>query len=88
MKSAEVKNSLLANNCNVNGKIFNSVLFRSVVVEENSTIKNSILMTDTWIGKNVQLENVICDKEVRISDGRVLKGDKDYPLVIKKGTVI
>ncbi len=88
MKNAEVKNSLLANNCKVNGKIFNSVLFRSVVVEKNSIIKDSILMTDTWIGKDVQLENVICDKEVRISDGHVLKGDKDYPLVIKKGTVI
>ena len=88
MQHADVKNSLFANNCRINGSVSNSVLSRSVVVSENSTIKNSILMTDTYIGENVHLENVICDKDVYIGDNHTLKGDKEYPLVIKKGTVI
>lgn len=88
LKNAKIKNSLLADNCKVDGTVWNSVLFRSVVVSEESMIKDSIVMADSFIGKNVYLENVICDKDVYISDNHVLKGDKEYPLVIRKGTVI
>ena len=88
MKNAEVINSFIANNCRINGHILNSALFHSVVVEKDSIIKDSIVMAGARIGKNVTLENVICDKDVQISDGQVLKGSLEYPLVIKKGTVI
>lgn len=88
LKNAQIRNSLLANNCKIDGTVWNSVLFRSVEVSEESMIKDSIVMTDSYIGKNVYLENVICDKDVYISDNHVLKGDKGYPLVIRKGTVI
>lgn len=88
LKNAAVRNSLVANNCKIDGTVWNSVMFRSVTVSKESMIKDSIIMADTVIGKNVYLENVICDKDVYISDNHVLKGDKEYPLVIRKGTVI
>jgi glucose-1-phosphate adenylyltransferase len=88
MSGADVTNSILANNCHIDGRVENSVLFRSVQVEKDAVIKNSIIMQDSWVGANVQLENVICDKDVEITAGRVFKGDPEYPLVIKKGTVV
>ena len=40
------------------------------------------------IGSDTTLESVICDKDVIISDGRKLKGERNYLLVIEKGMVI
>ena len=85
---AEMVNSLLANNCRVNGKVENSILFRSVYIDKGAQVKNSIIMQDSYIGANVSLENVICDKDVEITPGHVLKGDPEYPLIIKKGMVV
>lgn len=88
MPKAEVTNSLLANNCRISGTVENSIIFRSVNVEKGARVKNSIIMRESYIGANVSLENVICDKNVEITPGRILKGDPEYPLVIKKGTVV
>lgn len=88
MPKAEVINSLLANSCQINGRVENSVLFRSVQIDKGANVKNSVIMQDSYIGANVSLENVICDKDVEITPGRILKGDSEYPLVIKKGTVV
>lgn len=88
MPKAEVINSLLANNCRVNGRVENCVLFRSVYIDKGAQVKNSVIMQDSYIGANVNLENVICDKDVEITPGRILRGDPEYPLVIKKGTVV
>jgi glucose-1-phosphate adenylyltransferase len=88
MAGADVINSILANSCQINGHVENSVIFRSVRVERNAVVKNSIIMQDSYIGGNVTLENVICDRCVEITAGRYLKGDPEYPLVIKKGTVV
>jgi len=85
---AEVTNSLVASGCHIAGKVENSILFRGVKVQEGAWIKNSIIMQKGEIGSQVILENVICDKDVHISDGKHLKGEENYPLVIKKGWVI
>ncbi len=88
LANSSVINSLLANSCKIDGKVENSIIFRSVNINKNAKIKNSIIMQDCTIGEKVVLENVICDKDVTITAGTVLKGDKSYPLVIKKGTVV
>ena len=88
MAGADVRNCLLANNCRINGKVENSLLFRSVYIDSGAQVKDSIIMQDTRIGANAHLEYVISDKDVVITAGRVLKGDPSYPLVIRKGTVI
>jgi glucose-1-phosphate adenylyltransferase len=64
------------------------VLFRGVKVQKNASIRDSLIMQKCEIGEDVILENVICDKEVKITKGKRLIGEKHYPLVIKKGTVI
>ena len=58
------------------------------MIGEGTVIKNSILMQRARIGKDVHLEHVILDKAVTIRDRTVLKGSKDEPVVISKGSVI
>ena len=65
-----------------------SVLFRRVYIGENTVVKNSILMENCHIGNNCVIENVIFDKGVTVSDGAVIKGEKDNPYVVKKNSTI
>lgn len=88
MIEADVSSSLVATGCYIEGRVENSILFRSVKVHKGAYIKNSIIMQNCKIGPGVVLENVICDKDVVITADKQLKGECEYPVVIKKGQVI
>ncbi|KKO54301.1 glucose-1-phosphate adenylyltransferase subunit GlgD [Paenibacillus sp. DMB20] len=88
LESADVRNSLVANGCQIDGKVENSILFRGVQVKEGARIHNSIIMQKCVIGENAVLENVILDKDVTISPGRKLQGDVRKPYVVAKDMVI
>lgn len=88
MIEADVSNALVATGCYIEGRVENSILFRGVKVHKGAYIKNSIIMQNGEIGPGVVLENVICDKDVYITANKQLKGECNYPLIIKKGQVI
>ena len=64
--SSSVRNSMVADGCEIEGSVENSILFRGVKIGKNATVKNSIIMQDTVIGTGVQLDCVITDKNVVI----------------------
>ena len=81
---AEVKNSLIADGCDINGKVENSILFRGVIVEEGASIKDSIVMENGKVLKNACLSYVISDKNVTVKEDRQISGYATYPVVIVK----
>ena len=83
-----VKNSLIADGCQIEGEVYNSIIFRGVKVGRGTVVKNSILMQNTITGENITLNCVIADKNVVIKDGRTLSGHETHPFFISKGTVI
>ena len=85
---ASVRNTLLADGCEIGGTVENSVLFRKVVVEKGAQLDNCVIMQGAQIGKNAVLKNVICDKNVVISDGVELIGSPAYPYVLRKGAKV
>lgn len=85
---SEFKNSLVGSGSILNGKVEHSVLFRKVYTGENSVIKNSIIMEGSFIGNNCVVENAILDKEVVLSDGKQIIGEKYNPVIIKKSVVL
>lgn len=86
-QSSNVSNSLVANGCDIEGTVENSILFRGVKVKKGAIVKNSIIMQRGEIGEGVHVENVITDKEVKITNDKVIVG-KQQPTVIKKAEVI
>lgn len=87
-ENAKVSNTIIGNGCTIEGRVENSILFRGVTVGKGAYVKDSIVMQRCDIAENAVIEHVICDKNVRITHGKWLKGEENYPLVIEKGTVI
>ncbi|KXG75268.1 glucose-1-phosphate adenylyltransferase subunit GlgD [Thermotalea metallivorans] len=88
MENAEVKNSLIANGCVIEGTVENCILFRGVRIHKGARIKDSILMQNCEVQEGAALESVILDKEVLVSKGQRLSGSKEYPMIVQKKTMI
>lgn len=85
---AKVENSMLADECVIEGTVINSILFRGVKVEKGAVVKNSVLFRGTHVGKNASLNCIVTDKDVYISDGISLSGNDNMPFYIQKGRKI
>lgn len=87
-EGAQVKNSLVADGCVIEGNVENCILFRGVHVARGANLKNCIIMQDSYIEEFVELENVILDKSVTVrSHGRMV-GQRQYPIVIGKNVTL
>ncbi len=86
--NAKVKNSLIADGCRIDGEVENCILFRGVTVAKGAKLKNCIIMQDSYIGDNSEIECVIADKRVIVKPGKKLCGASNYPVYIGKGIVI
>lgn len=82
--NVKIENSFIADGCEIEGTVINSVLFRGVKVGAGTVIKDSILMQDTVVGSNVHLQCVITDKNVVIDDRNHLSGCEKHPYYIGK----
>lgn len=85
---ADVSNSIIADGCIIEGTVKNSVLFRGVTVKKGAVIKNSIIMQGTILEENAILVNAIADKNVRITQGKSLKGEENWPIIVAKKIVV
>lgn len=88
INGSHVSNAWIASGCQIAGTVSNSIISRETMIGVGSEIHNSILMQRARIGQGVHLEHVILDKAVTIRDNTVLKGSKEEPVVISKGSVI
>ena len=87
-EGSKVVNSCIADGCVIEGVVENSIIFRGVKVGRGTVVKNSVLLQDTFTGKNVSLNCVVADKNVVIRDGRVLSGHESMPFFIHKGAMV
>jgi glucose-1-phosphate adenylyltransferase len=87
-EGANVKNSLIANGCEIHGTVENSVIFRNVKVAPGAVIRNSVVMEDCVLEEKAELEQVITDKEVTITQGKRLRGAVNFPVMIGKHITI
>lgn len=85
---SSVKNSSIADGCVIEGTVENCVLFRGVKVGKGSVVKNCVIMQGTTIGEKCSIEAIVADKNVEISDEKVLTGSEEYPLYLGKNAKI
>ena len=87
-ESAVTRNSMMADGCAIQGTLENSILFRGVTIGKGSVVRDSILMQGVTIGANCVLDHVIIDKGSSVRDGRTLIGYDNFPIILKKNTIV
>lgn len=88
LKDANVKNSLIASGCIIEGTVENSIIFRGVRIGKNAVVKNSIIMQHGIIGENTKLDSIVTDTYAQVANDRVLLGYSNCPFFIKKFSVV
>ncbi len=93
---AEIIESMVTENCNIEGKLWYSVLFSGVSIGKGSKINSSVIMSNTKIGKNVDIKYAIIADDAVIEDGAVIGASPEHFVnsndwgiaVIGKGAVV
>ncbi len=83
-ESSSVSDSLIADGCVIEGKVENSIIFRGVYIAKGATVKNCIVMQNTVIEEDCEIENVIIDKECTLRESKRLIGQPNYPVILPK----
>ena len=81
---AKVENSLVADDCVIEGTVINSVISRGVHIGKGAVVKNSILFQGTDVKKNAELNCIVTDKKVIINEGVKLSGNENLPFFVEK----
>lgn len=84
IKGAKAQNIMAADGCIIEGTVENSILFRGVKIAKGVKVKNCVLMQDTVVEADADIEYIITDKNVVISSGKKLKGSDTFPVYIAK----
>ena len=87
-KDADIRNSIISNGCVIEGTVENSVIFRNVRIQPGAVVRNSILQRETVVGENAELNWIVTDRQVIISDNRTLLGYKTHPVYIEKEKIV
>jgi len=87
-KQAEISNSIIADGCQVDGTVIDSVICRNVRIGAGAVVRNSILQDDAVVDKNASIDCIIADRNVIISENRGMMGYRTYPVYIERGRVI
>ncbi len=85
---SSVTNSIIGDDCIIDGTVKNSIIFRGVKIEKGAVVENCILMQETVVKEDAQLDNVIADKNAVINEKMVLKGTPARHSFVKKNQVL
>lgn len=88
VNGAKVKNCIIADGCTIEGTVENCVLFRGVHVAKGAVVKNCVLMQDTTVEYGADIEYLVTDKNVKISEGKKLNGTKSFPVYVAKASIV
>lgn len=81
---AKVSNIMAADGCVIEGEVENSILFRGVKIAKGAKVRNCILMQGTVVEADADMEYIITDKNVTVTQGKVLKGTDTFPVYVAK----
>lgn len=85
---SDVKGSLIAQGCVIDGTVENSIISKGVQIAKGAKVSNCIVMQDCVIGEGVTLSYTVVDKDVRVSRGSSLQGSPHYPMYIAKKSIV
>ena len=85
---SNVENSIICSGCLIEGTVKNSIISRKVRIAKGAVVENSIVMQNCIIEENAYVNNMISDKNTKITSSRKLIGDFNMPMIIRKGGTV
>ncbi|MBD7913455.1 glucose-1-phosphate adenylyltransferase subunit GlgD [Clostridium cibarium] len=83
-RECNVRNSIIANGCCIEGEVRNSIIGRRVCIARGAKIESCIILQNSIIGKEGKLNKVIADKGAEIKEEEIYIGSESCPIVIEK----
>jgi glucose-1-phosphate adenylyltransferase len=89
-----VKRSLVSHGCVINGTVEHSILSPGVYVAAGAVVRNSIVMMDSIIGQDAELDRAILDKEAligtgcRVGDGNDMRVNRRFSKHLNTGITV
>jgi len=87
-ENAISRNSLIADNCIIEGRVENCIIFSGARIAKSASLKNCIVMKDCTVAEGVTLNNVIVDKRVTFLPDTVLTGSEKLPIIVPRDSVL
>ena len=87
-QNATVSNSMIADDCIIEGTVVNSILFRGVRIGKGTRVENSILFQGSMVSENASLNCIVTDKNVVVTNSINLSGTASMPFYIPRGEKI
>ncbi|MGQ9473332.1 MAG: glucose-1-phosphate adenylyltransferase subunit GlgD [Candidatus Caldatribacteriaceae bacterium] len=76
-QGAVVQSSIIGEGALIRGKVFHSVIFPGVVVEEGAHVVDSIIFNNSVVKKNARIEKSVLDKNVVVGEEAILGYGED-----------
>jgi len=87
-KEASVKNSIVASGAIVEGTLVNSIIGRKAIIKKGAKVSHSIIMNQCVIESGATIEYALLDKETRVVENAVVKGNLNQLFVSEKRQVV
>ena len=75
LEKADIAESLITEGCDINGKLWYTVLFSGVTVEEGAELNSAVVMKNTVIKKGAVVKYAIIAEDAVIEEGAVVGDD-------------
>ncbi|GAA0379442.1 glucose-1-phosphate adenylyltransferase [Paenibacillus motobuensis] len=87
-RNAQISNSMVHQNCELEGQIEQSVVFGKASIGRYTKVKDSVIMPGAKIGRNVWIEKAIIGEGAVIKDGAMIKGALGDIMVVSPGETV
>lgn len=81
-------NSVISNGCLIEGTVENSVIGRGCTIKQGAVVKNCVVLSDVVIGEDVHAENLVIDRNAKLTKVKEVIASEDTPKYVKRYDLI
>ena len=87
-EETSIQNAYVANGCDIQGTVINSIIGRNVRIKKGAVVKDSIISSNVLIGENVKLTGTVVDRDASVIHANEIEGSIDNPMYIARGDIV
>ena len=86
--TADVKNSVISNGCQIEGTVENSVIGRGCIIKKGAVVRNSVVLAEATVGEGVHVENEVVDKWAKLVHKKEIVSPTEQPGYIRRNDTL